>query len=246
MNETVLNQMWSLLVLLGIDLVFVAVLLIIVAILASTKRAAYAVLKRNFLGYFTNPTGYVFLCLFVLLTSMAAFWPHEFFSSNLATLDQLNKWFPIIMLFFIPAITMSIWADEKRQGTDELLLTLPANDFDIVIGKYLATASIYTASLLFSQLATFSVLLMLSQGELDTGLFAANYFGYWFIGMAMLALGMVASFLTHNLTVGFILGALFNAPLAFAAMADTIVDNQTARFINLFSVSEQFDNFGAV
>lgn len=245
MDETVLNQMWSLLVLLGIDLVFVAALLIVVAILATTKRAAYAVLKRNFLGYFTNPTGYVFLCLFVLLTSMAAFWPHEFFSSNLATLDQLNKWFPIIMLFFIPAITMSIWADEKRQGTDELLLTLPANDFDIVIGKYLATASIYTASLLFSQLATFVVLLMLSQGELDTGLFAANYFGYWFIGMAMLAVGMVASFLTHNLTVGFILGALFNAPLAFAAMADVIVDNNaTARFINLFSVSEQFDNFG--
>ena len=245
MDEILLNQMWSLLVLLGIDLVFVAVLLILVAIMASTKRAAYAVLKRNFLGYFTNPTGYVFLCLFVLLTSMAAFWPHEFFSSNLATLDQLNKWFPIIMLFFIPAITMSIWADEKRQGTDELLLTLPANDFDIVIGKYLATASIYTASLLFSQLATFIVLLMLSQGELDTGLFAANYFGYWFIGMAMLAVGMVASFLTHNLTVGFILGALFNAPLAFAAMADVIVDNNaTARFINLFSISDQFDNFG--
>lgn len=245
MNETLLNQMWSLLVLLGIDLVFVAVLLVIVVALASTKRAAYAVLKRNFLGYFTNPTGYVFLDLFVLLTSIAAFWPHEFFSSNLATLDQLNSWFPLIMLFFIPAITMSIWADEKRQGTDELLLTLPANDFDIVIGKYLATAAIYTTSLLFSQLATFIVLLMLSQGELDTGLFAANYFGYWFIGMAMLAVGMVASFLTHNLTVGFILGALFNAPLAFAAMSDVIIDdNATARFINLFSVSEQFDNFG--
>ncbi|MGN6135168.1 MAG: Gldg family protein, partial [Aureliella sp.] len=106
MNEPGLNQLWALLVLLMIDLVFVAALLILVAILARTKRAAFAVLKRNFLGYFTNPTGYVFLCLFVLLTSMAAFWPHEFFSSNLATLDQLNKWFPIIMLFFIPAITM--------------------------------------------------------------------------------------------------------------------------------------------
>jgi ABC-2 type transport system permease protein len=245
MNEPGLNQLWALLVLLMIDLVFVAALLILVAILARTKRAAFAVLKRNFLGYFTNPTGYVFLCLFVLLTSMAAFWPHEFFSSNLATLDQLNKWFPIIMLFFIPAITMSIWADERRQGTDELLLTLPANDFDIVIGKYLATASIYTASLLFSQLATFSVLLLLSQGELDTGLFAANYFGYWFIGMAMLAVGMIASFLTSNLTVGFILGALFNAPLAFAAMSDVIIENNSlARFISIFSIREQFDNFG--
>lgn len=245
MNEPGLNQLWSLLVLLSIDLVFVAALLILIAILARTKRAAYAVLKRNFLGYFTNPTGYVFLCLFVLLTSMAAFWPHEFFSSNLATLDQLNKWFPIIMLFFIPAITMSIWAEERRQGTDELLLTLPANDFDIVIGKYLATGAIYTASLLFSQLATFSVLLLLSQGQLDTGLFAANYFGYWFIGMAMLAVGMVASFLTSNLTVGFILGALFNAPLAFAAMADVIIDEKSlSRFIGMFSIQEQFDNFG--
>lgn len=245
MNETILNQMWSLLVLLGIDLIFVAVLLVIGVTMATTKRAAYAVLKRNFLGYFTNPTGYVFLCLFVLLTSIAAFWPHDFFASNMATLDQLNKWFPVIMLFFIPAITMSIWADEKRQGTDELLLTLPANDFDIVIGKYLATAAIYTVSLLFSQLATFIVLMMLSQGELDTGLFASNYFGYWFIGMAMLAVGMVASFLTHNLTVGFILGALFNAPLAFATKADVIFEsNANARFFGLFSISEQFDNFG--
>lgn len=245
MNESGLDQLWALLVLLGIDLAFVAALLILVAILARTKRAAYAVLKRNFLGYFTNPTGYVFLCLFVLLTSMAAFWPHEFFSSNLATLDQLNKWFPIIMLFFIPAITMSIWAEERRQGTDELLLTLPANDFDIVIGKYLATGAIYTASLLFSQLATFSVLLLLSQGQLDTGLFAANYFGYWFIGMAMLAVGMIASFLTNNLTVGFILGALFNAPLAFAAMSDVIIERRdVSRFIDMFSIQEQFDNFG--
>ncbi len=225
------------------NLFFAALALLLILGLSSQKRAAYAVLKRNFLGYFSSPTGYVFLCLFVLLTSMAAFWPHEFFNSNLATLDQLNKWFPIIMLFFIPAITMSIWADEKRQGTDELLLTLPADDFDIVIGKYLAAGSIYTVSLLFSQISTFIVLLFLSKGDVDVGLFFANYLGYWFVGLAMLAIGMVASFLTHNLTVGFILGALFNAPLVFASNADVIFQNNN-RLVGQFSVEQQFDNFG--
>ncbi len=234
-----------LLKLIAIDLVIGLIAFLLFSALAKGKRATYAVLKRNFLGYFANPTGYVFLCLFVLLTSMAAFWPHDFFNSNLANLDQLNYWFPIIMLFFIPAITMSIWADEKRQGTDELLLTLPADDFDIVIGKYLSAASIYTVSLVFSQISTFLVLLFLSKGQVDTGLFFANYLGYWFIGLAMLAIGMIASFLTHNLTVGFILGALFNAPLAFASMSDVIIrQKEYAKAVSAFSIQEQFDNFG--
>lgn len=227
-----------------LDLVFLGVILALIVLLARGRRVAYAVLKRNFYGYFSNPTGYVFLCLFVLLTSMAAFWPHEFFSSNLGTLGQLNKWFPYIMLFFIPAITMSIWAEERRQGTDELLLTLPADDFDIVMGKYVAAAAIYSVSLLFSQLSTFTVLALLTQGEIDTGLFFTNYIGYWFIGLAMISIGMVASFLTNNLTVGFILGAVFNAPLAFAFKVDTIADRALSREIRNFSISERFDDFG--
>ena len=239
--ELVLTALIKLLVL---DIVFLAVMLALVVLLARGRRVAYAVLKRNFYGYFANPTGYVFLCLFVLLTSMAAFWPHEFFSSNLGTLGQLNKWFTYIMMFFIPAITMSIWAEEKRQGTDELLLTLPADDFDIVAGKYVAASAIYTVSLLFSQLSTFIVLALLTQGEIDTGLFFTNYIGYWFIGLAMISIGMVASFLTHNLTVGFILGAMFNAPLAFAFKADTIANRTVAREIKNFSIQERFDDFG--
>ncbi len=230
--------------LLLLDILFLGVMMVIILLLARGRRVAYAVLKRNFFGYFSNPTGYVFLCLFVLLTSMAAFWPHEFFSSNLGTLSELNKWFTYIMLFFIPAITMSIWAEERRQGTDELLLTLPADDFDIVIGKYVAAAAIYTVSLLFSQLSNFVVLALLTSGEVDTGLFFTNYVGYWLIGLAMISLGMVASFLTNNLTVGFILGALFNAPLAFAAKSDTILGRPVAREIKNFSLSERFDDFG--
>lgn len=230
--------------LLFLDILFLGFLLAMVMLLAYLRPVAFAVVKRNFYAYFANPTGYVFLCLFVLLTSMAAFWPHEFFSSNLGTLSELNKWFTYIMMFFIPAITMSIWAEERRQGTDELLLTLPADDFDIVIGKYVAAAAIYSVSLLFSQMSTFSVLAFLTNGEVDTGLFFTNYLGYWLIGLAMLSLGMVASFLTNNLTVGFILGALFNAPLAFAAKSDTIVARSIAREIKNFSLSERFDDFG--
>ncbi|TWU40304.1 ABC-type uncharacterized transport system [Novipirellula aureliae] len=227
------------------DLILLLVLLAVVTLLAGTKKVAYAVLKRNFVGYFGNPTGYVFLCIFVFLTSVAAFWPYEFFNQNLATLDQLNYWFPLIMLVFIPAITMSIWAEEKRQGTDELLLTLPADDFDIVIGKYMAAASIFTASLLFSQLSTFVTLAILTEGAVDTGLIFTTYLGYWFVGLAMIAIGMIASFLTGNLTVGFILGALFNAPLAFASLADSISPNQKiAQWLAASGIARPFDDFG--
>ncbi|TVP99194.1 MAG: ABC transporter permease [Planctomycetaceae bacterium] len=227
------------------DLIFVTLLLVLVSALSKSKLATFAVMKRNFIGYFSNPTGYVFLCIFVFLTSVAAFWPYQFFNQNLATLDQLNQWFPLIMLVFIPAITMSIWADEKRQGTDELLLTLPADDFDIVIGKYMAAAAIFTASLLFSQLSTFMTLAILTQGMLDTGLIFTTYLGYWFVGLMMIAIGMIASFLTGNLTVGFILGALFNAPLAFAAMAKSVLPGQSlANLLGESGIARPFDDFG--
>jgi len=143
-----------------------------------------SIFKRDFVSYFSNPTGYVFICVFVVLSSLATFWPPDFFSSNLANLDQLSRWLPFIMLVFIPAITMSIWAEEKRQGTDELLLTLPADDFDIVIGKYMAAAAIFTASLLFSQISTFTTLAILTQGTLDTGLIFTTYLtfsGVWLL-----------------------------------------------------------------
>jgi ABC-2 type transport system permease protein len=204
-------------------------------------KVLYAVFKRNFVSYFASPTGYLFICLFVLLSAIAAFWPNEFFNTNLANLDQLSKVFPLIMLVFIPAITMSIWADERRQGTDELLLTIPASDLDIVLGKYLAIVAIYTVSLLFSLVCNYGVLETL--GDPDKGLFLGTYVGYWLIGLMMLAIGMVASFLTGNLTVSYILGAALNAPLVFAVWADTILGSTLARAVKAFSISEQFNDF---
>jgi ABC-2 type transport system permease protein len=201
-----------------------------------------AIFQRNFVSYFSNPTGYVFICVFVLATSFAAFWPADFFNANLANLDQLNKFLPYILIGFIPAITMSIWADERRQGTDELLLTIPAADFDVVLGKYLAAVAIYTVSLLFSLMSNYLVLLTL--GDPDLGLICGTYFGYWVVGLAMIGIGMVASFLTGNLTVAFILGVVLMAPLVFAAYADVLSsDAGWASFLKRWSIAEQFRDF---
>jgi len=201
-----------------------------------------AVFKRNFVAYFSNPTGYVFICVFVLLGSLAAFWPPEFFNSNLANLDQLNRYLPFILLVFVPAITMSVWADERRQGTDELLLTIPASDWEVVFGKYLATVGIYTVALLFSCIC--NVIILLRWGTPDGGLFLANYLGYWFVGLAMLAIGMVASFLTSNLTVAFILGLALNAPLVMADQAGAVMGPKLAERLRGWSLAEHFSDFG--
>jgi ABC-2 type transport system permease protein len=201
-----------------------------------------AVFKRNFVAYFSNPTGYVFICVFVLLGSLAAFWPPEFFSANLANLDQLNRSLPYILLVFVPAITMSIWAEERRQGTDELLLTIPASDWEVVFGKYLAAVGIFTVALLFSAIC--NLIFLLLWGSPDGGLFIANYLGYWFTGLAMVAVGMVASFLTNHLTVGFVLGLLLNAPLALAHQASAVMGPRLAEKVRGWSLVEHFVDFG--
>lgn len=201
-----------------------------------------AVFWRNFTSYFANPTGYVFICVYVVLCSLAAFWTVDFFNANLANLDQLNKFYPLILIVFTPAITMSIWAEERRQGTDELLLTLPAADVDVVMGKYLAAGAIFTASLLFSALTNTAVLSWL--GSPDLGLMFGTHVGYWLLGMAMIAIGMAASFLTPNLTVSYILGALFNAPLVALAWAETWIPYpQIAHALRQWSLAERFRDF---
>lgn len=168
---------------------------------------------RTFLG---NPTGYVFLTLFIVASAAAAFLTDTFFSRNLADLSTLNRWMPAILMFFVPAITMNLWADERRSGTDELLLTLPVRDTEVVLGKFFGALGVYTVGLLFS-LANVAVLAYL--GEPDVGLMFATYLGYWLMGGLFVAVGMVGSMFTGNTTVAFILGALGCAALVFAGQA---------------------------
>jgi ABC-2 type transport system permease protein len=217
-------------------------------------KVLMAVFRRNFVSYFANPTGYVFICLFVFFGAIAAFWVPEFFGDNLANLDQLSFWFPFIMLVYIPSITMGIWAEERKQGTDELLLTIPAADFDIVLGKYLAAVGIFSVSLLFSLVCNYMVLNNLAATNtvlavmptIDLGLFLGTYAGYWLVGVAMLAIGLIASFLTHNITIGFVLGVLFNMPLVFLASADAIFTTfgqQSVLVLKQWSLAQRFDDF---
>lgn len=168
---------------------------------------------RSFLG---NPTGYVFLTLFIVASAAAAFLTDSFFSRNLADLATLNRWMPAILMFFVPAVTMGLWADERRSGTDELLLTLPVRDGEVVLGKFLGALGVYTVGLLFS-LVNVGVLAYL--GDPDAGLMFSTYLGYWLMGALFVAVGMVGSMFTGNTTVAFILGALGCAALVFAGMA---------------------------
>ncbi len=201
------------------------------------RHVIQAIFKRNFFAYFGSPTGYVFIAVFVVVCAALAFWRDVFFVSNLANLDPLNVGFPIVLIFFVPAVAMAIWAEERKQGTDELLLTLPATDLEIVLGKYLSALGIYSVALLFSLT---NVVCLWTLGNPDPGVMIGTYMGYWFLGGALLSVAMVASLLTSSQTVAFILGALFCAVPVLLSYAGNLVSGRFQDWLEGVGVNAVF------
>ena len=170
-------------------------------------HVVHAIFWRNFKRYFTSVLGYLFIFVFVTVCAILTF-NEQFFAENLVSLDQLSNYFPALLLFFIPAVTMSVWADEKKQGTDAILFTLPASDFEILIGKFKAVVAVYTVALLFSMTTLIALAFL---GSPDWGVIATTYLGYWLAGVALASIGMFASSLTNSTTVAFVVGAILCA-----------------------------------
>lgn len=198
------------------------------------NNVVLAVFKRNVQSYFSGVLGYLFIVVFVVAGAFAAF-NQQFFANNQANLDQLSLWYPLLLLFIIPAITMGAWADEKKMGTDELLFTLPASDLEILLGKFLAVLAVYTIALLFSVTHVF---VLWKIGNPDMGLMFTTYFGYWLAGASLLAAGMFASALTSSTTVAFVLGTVICAIPIFIGQVAPSSD-----LVQNLSLVEQFQDF---
>lgn len=162
-----------------------------------------AIARREFQGYFSSLIAYVFLVIYLLLTSWLFF--RLFFLNGQASMRLMFDVLPWVFLFFIPAITMRLWAEEKKVGTMELLMTLPIRDRDAVVGKYLAALGLLVLALLL----TFALPIIAAiMGNLDPGPVVGGYLGAILLGAAYLAIGVFVSSLTENQIVAFILGVV--------------------------------------
>jgi ABC-2 type transport system permease protein len=163
--------------------------------------AVTTIVKREWASYFTSPVAYVFLIIFLAMLGFFTFMLGHFFEIGQASLDPFFQWHPWLYLVLVPAVGMGLWAEERRSGSIELLLTLPINPWQALIGKFVA-AWLFLA---FALLLTFPIILTVHfLGDPDGGVILAGYIGSFLLGGTYLAVSSMTSAMTRNQVVSFI------------------------------------------
>ena len=187
------------------------------------------IFKRELGSYFNSPIAYIFITVFLGLSGWLFF--KGFFVVGEASLRMLFGILPWIFLFFIPAVTMRLWAEEKKSGTMELLMTLPVTDAEAVLGKYLASLVFLVLSLALSLVIPLFVALL---GDPDPGQIVGGYVGAVLMGGAFLAIGLFISSLTENQIVAFIISVVVTFGL-FILGEDFVLFGLPDRLVPVFS-----------
>ena len=160
------------------------------------------VFKRELASYFATPLAYVFILIFLVLSGVFTFYLGGFFEGGQADLTAFFNFHPWLYLFLVPALAMRLWAEERKSGSIELLMTLPITRFEAVTGKFLA-AWIFAGIAL---LLTFPMIITVNYlGQPDNGAIVTGYIGSWLLAGSYLAIGSCMSALAKNQVIAFIL-----------------------------------------
>ncbi|APH54495.1 ABC transporter permease protein [Granulibacter bethesdensis] len=208
-------------------------------------RTILTIARRELAGYFATPVAVVFIVIFLLLQGILTFNLGDFFNRNQADLVVFFQFIPWVFLLLVPAITMRLWAEERRLGTIELLLTLPIRQSEAVIGKFLAAWAFcgIALALTFPFVITVNYL-----GEPDNGVIASGYLGAMLVAGAFLSIGASVSAVTKNQVIAFVLGVavcLLFALASYSAVNDFLSQTvpSIVPLIRRFSVVDRFLDF---
>jgi gliding motility-associated transport system permease protein len=198
-----------------------------------------AVARREFRAYFNSPIAYLAISVFWVVCGILFFVVSGFFEGARASLRPLFEWIPMIFVFFVPALSMRLFAEEKRSGTLELLLTFPLTDGEVVLGKFLGSLGFLAVTLGLTLVypALVSVL-----GSPDWGPIIGGYIGLMLVGGAYLAIGLMTSTWTENQIISFILALVFSSFFFFIDRILTAVWTGTQSFFNFLSFNYHFAN----
>ncbi len=167
-------------------------------------RNTLIVARRELVAYFASPLAYVFIVVFLALTGALGYYLGDFMGRGQADLVSFFLFQPWLMMILGPALGMRLWAEERRSGTIELLLTLPIAPAEAVLGKFLAAWGFVTVALAL----TFPMWLTVNYlGEPDNGVILGSYAGTWLMAGALLALSACVSALTRNQVIAFVVGS---------------------------------------